>query len=123
MSSCKMVSHPSAPVAGALVAIVLIIVSGCAGLKPDAPKDVVAIPGSSGEILLKWTPLPEAQEYEILRREGASGPYQVLGRMQRQASSLLNTVLKTHTIYFFKLRACNRFGCSEYSQEISAETR
>ena len=107
---------------GMLVAVILAS-SACAGLAPDAPLGVAVTPRASGEILLKWIPLPEAQEYEILRREGVSGQYQVLGRMKRQASSLLNTGLKPRTTYFFKLRACNRFGCSVHSQEVSAETR
>ena len=106
-----------------IVILMLLGSSACAALTPDAPMDVVATPRSNNEILLKWTPLPDANEYEILRREGESGPFQVLGRMERQASSLLNTGLKTRTKYFFKLRACNRAGCSGYSEEVSAETR
>jgi len=104
-----------------IVVAILLTASGCSGRVPETSKEVAAIPRSSGEILLKWARVPDATEYEILRREGPSGPYQVLGRMERQSLSLLNTGLKSHTTYFFKLRACNRSGCSGFSQEVSAE--
>lgn len=104
-----------------VVLVILLTAVACSGRVPETAREVTAIPRSSGEILLKWARVPDATQYEILKREGPSGPYQVLGRMERQSLSLLNTGLRNHTTYFFKLRACNRTGCSGFSQEVSAE--
>jgi len=104
----------------ALVCSALLLASGCTRLG-GPPTGVVAVPLSSTEILLKWAPLPG--EFEIMRKEGVNGKYLLVGRTGKRATTHLNAGLKPRTTYYFQVRACDKTGCSGYSQEVSAETR
>jgi len=89
---------------------------------PAAPTHLDAQKQPNGDILLRWDPVPGATEIHVERRDGPDGEFLELGVTGAGSSGHLNTGLKPGTQYTWRLKACNRAGCSDYSAEAMANT-
>lgn len=93
-----------------------------AELEVRAPTGVNVTVRSSDALLLSWVDVTPGAAYWIERREGAAGPYRLVGITGTDATSHLTTGLKPGTLYSSRLRACKSTGCSPYSAEVNRFT-
>lgn len=88
---------------------------------PDAPIDLVATATGMTQIDLTWShsgdPLPE---FEIHRSLAEAGPYTMVNRLAALAYS--DTTLQPGTTYYYKVRAADDGGVSEFGNIASATT-
>lgn len=94
------------------------LLSGCLFFSPPAPQNLYASDGEYADfVLLRWDPAPRASRYEVLRATAEDGEYEKIGetlipRFEDHGAS-------PNVLYWYKVRACNAFGCSALSQADS----
>lgn len=100
------------------VLLVLLGVGGCQFLRPSAPAGLSASAGTYVDrVRLTWSAVGSATRYEVWRSEIQSGPFSLLGETQDTLYD--DTAVTPGKVYWYKVRACNRFGCSELSEAVS----
>ena len=112
------------------LAIVLIAllgsVAGCSflgqGFRPAAPMGLSATSGTFVDrIRLAWEPVPDASGYEIWRSSTADGTYARIGITALPAYD--DIAISPGSTYWYKVRACNRAGCSAFTDPVSGWAR
>jgi len=92
------------------------------GPSPKAPSDLIATPISSSQINLTWQDNSSDETgFKIERRTG-SGSYSQIATVGAGVTSYSNTFLSANTTYYYRVRAYNTAGNSNYSNEASATT-
>lgn len=90
---------------------------------PTAPVDLAASTVSSNQINLTWVNSAiNAQQFLIERKPGAAGTYQQVASVDVTVTSYMDTGLDTNTQYYYRVRAHNSAGNSDYSNETNATT-
>ncbi|MDZ7303603.1 MAG: fibronectin type III domain-containing protein [candidate division KSB1 bacterium] len=90
---------------------------------PAAPSNLTATPVSNTQIDLTWTDNANNETgFKIERKTGATGTYAEIATVGQNVTSYSNTGLSGNTKYFYRVRAYNGFGNSDYSNEASATT-
>ncbi len=91
---------------------------------PGTPSNLAATAISAAQINLSWTAASGVvTRYRIERKTGAAGTYAVIDSVAGNITTYQNSSgLTPTTQYFYRLRACNTTGCSNYSAEASATT-
>lgn len=79
---------------------------------PAKPASVKAIRVSSVSIKLNWAKVAGATMYEIQRSTSVNGAYITV--KTTASTSMINTNLKTGTIYYYRVRACRVVNGVEY---------
>ena len=88
----------------------------------SAPSNLTATPISSSQINLTWQDNSDNDSgFEIQRKTG-SGSYSQIATVGAGVTSYSNTALSASTTYYYRVRAYNAAGNSEYSDEASAIT-
>jgi Fibronectin type III domain. len=87
-------------------------------IKPDIPSNVNAEATSSSRIYLTWDTVDEATKYYIYRSTTATGTYTALTNTTN--TYYANTGLSSGKTYYYKVRAYNSAGYSDYSDYDSA---
>ena len=112
------------------LAIVLIVllgsVAGCSflgqGFRPGVPTDLSATSGTFVDrVRLAWEPVPNASGYEIWRSSTADGTYARVGLTALPAYD--DMAISPGSTYWYKVRVCNRAGCSDFTDPISGSAR
>jgi RHS repeat-associated protein len=90
---------------------------------PAAPSGLSAAPSGNSQINLAWTDASGNETaFKIERKTGAGGTYAQIATTAANATSYSNTGLAANTAYFYRVRAANAIGDSDYSNEASAAT-
>jgi titin len=91
---------------------------------PAAPIDLTAAAMPNLQIELTWRDQAANEDSFVVERKlGASGMYAPIVKRGRNATGYLDTGLSPLTEYFYRVRASNFGGYSEYSNEARATTR
>jgi len=90
---------------------------------PAAPSSLTVTSVSISQISLTWTDNSANESgFRIERKIGATGIYTVIAAMNANAISYLDGGLSTASPYFYRVRAFNAGGNSNYSNEVKAVT-
>jgi len=92
------------------------------GPPPNAPSNLVATPISSSQINLTWQDNSSDETGFKIERKTGSGSYSQIATVGVNVTSYSNTLLSANTTYYYRVRAYNAAGNSNYSNEASATT-
>jgi transcriptional regulator CtsR len=92
------------------------------GPTPNAPSNLVATPISSSQIDLTWQDNSSDETGFKIERKTGSGSYSQIATVGAGVTSYSNTYLSAGTTYYYRVRAYNAAGNSDYSNEASATT-
>ncbi len=85
---------------------------------PGAPGNVKATNGAySTEIRVSWDAVSGATRYEVYSASSQNGSYAKL--VETKGTSYANDGITTGKVYWYKVKACNDIGCSEFSVAVS----
>ncbi len=103
---------------GALV-VLFGLLGGCFLFSPPpAPENLSASDGEYlDRVLLTWSPSRGAQRYEIFRAAEEDGDYTQIG--ESTTTTFSDTTAQGNALYWYRVRACNQFGCSALSRPDS----
>ena len=89
-------------------------VAGYAGY-PPAPTAVQASDGASPDrIVINWDPVPGATGYQVFRDTAENGTYNTFVG-ETASASVEDTRVSAGIRYWYRVRACNGWGCSPLS--------
>jgi hypothetical protein len=89
---------------------------------PDPPENLTAELTKPDEARLSWSPRgADATEFRIERRVGDGG-FQARGTVDGSSTTFVDSGLQADTRYTYRVRACNASGCSDFSNQATAET-
>jgi hypothetical protein len=95
----------------------------CPLTAPIAPSNLSATAASSSQINLSWQDKSDDEEgFKIEQRVGTSGFYSQIGTVSAGVLTFQITGLTCATIYYYRVRANNSAGDSDYSNEANAPT-
>ncbi|HRS14590.1 MAG TPA: hypothetical protein P5259_06350 [Candidatus Bipolaricaulis sp.] len=104
------------PVTIGLLAVGMIL-GGCALLglvAPGVPTGVDASDGSSlDRIAIVWESVSGALRYEVWRAPSEDGSYEKIG--ETPGTTYSDDTVTPNTTYWYRVKACNRSGCSDLS--------
>ncbi|MFC1521355.1 fibronectin type III domain-containing protein [Elusimicrobiota bacterium] len=87
---------------------------------PVAPIGLTAIPASSSQIGLSWADSSDNEDgFKIERKVNVGGSYSQINTTQANATAYSNTGLTLGNTYFYRIRAYNGEGNSDYTSEVS----
>ncbi len=90
---------------------------------PPAPSNLSAVTISSSQIILSWTDnSPNETGFRIEYRIGTAGTWSEIGSVEENLSAYVSDGLASYMTYFYRVRAYNDYGNSEYSNEANAIT-
>ncbi|MBC7093720.1 hypothetical protein H5T53_06935 [Candidatus Bipolaricaulota bacterium] len=91
--------------------------AGCAlfpWLAPPAPIGVAASDGIySDKVVVSWQAVARADRYRVYRAESEDGSYIEIG--QSTTTTYQDTTVAVNVTYWYKVKACNAAGCSDFS--------
>ncbi|HJX68779.1 MAG TPA: fibronectin type III domain-containing protein [Dehalococcoidia bacterium] len=86
----------------------------------NAPSDLIASPVSSSQIDLTWQDNSGDETGFKIDRRTSSGSYSEIATVDAGVTSYSNSGLSTGATYYYRVRAYNSAGNSDYSNEASA---
>lgn len=90
---------------------------------PQAPSHLNANAVSPTQIDLTWTDNSDNEDgFKIERKTGSAGTWQEIDQVGENTENYNNTGLDPDTTYYYRIRAYNQYGNSEYSNEAYAKT-
>jgi hypothetical protein len=89
---------------------------------PKSPSNLNATATSTSEIKLTWTDSSDNELGFTLQRKTENGDYSTIATLTENVTSYTDTGLTANTSYYYKIRAFNNFGTSDYSNEVMAKT-
>jgi len=90
------------------------------GTVPPPPTGLTATPYSSSQINVAWTDVTGETTYYIERATASAGPYTQIGTTSANVALYSSGGLTTSTTYYYRVRAYNAVGYSNYSTPASA---
>ncbi len=96
--------------------------NGSAVSIPEAPSSLQANSNSSSQITLSWTDNSNNEEKFLIERHIEGEDFAQIGMTTANAPTYVDTSLSSSTTYYYRIRANNTAGNSEYSAEASAQT-
>lgn len=85
---------------------------------PPAPENISASDGEYlDQVLVTWSSSRGASRYEVFRATEEDGDYEKIG--ETPATRFSDTEASANVLYWYRVRACNQFGCSAFSQADS----
>ncbi len=90
--------------------------------KPDAPTDLAATTISSTEIDLEWSDNSDNEEHFVIERKEENGTYAVIATLDPDIVTYKDTGVSPDKKYYYRVKAINGAGDSDYSNEASATT-
>lgn len=99
----------------------LVVTPPC-GPVPNSPTNLTAVLISTTEVRLKWTDNSDNEEYFKLERKIEGGSYSVVDTIASNVVETLNGGLLPGTKYYYRIRAYNMYGYSNYSNEATVTT-
>ena len=93
------------------------------GTPPNKPTNLSASSKSTTEINLSWTDNSDNEDGFKLERKGLGGAYTEIKTLAANTTSYSDTGLNANTTYYYRIRAYNSYGYSDYSNEANATTQ
>jgi len=97
--------------------------SGSSGEVPLAPSNLTANATSVSQINLSWTDNSGNEVYFKIERKTEGGSYAEVAQVAMDVTSYSDNGLTASTLYYYRVRAANNIGNSDYSNEASATTQ
>ncbi|MDI6788407.1 MAG: fibronectin type III domain-containing protein, partial [Planctomycetota bacterium] len=89
-------------------------------VSPARPLNLTATATSLSQIRLQWSDDSNNETgFRIERKIGLAGTYELLTNVSANSTSFLNTGITTGTTYYYRIRAYNIAGPSDWSNEAS----
>ena len=101
------------------------IVSGPTRTPPSSPPrrpphSISVVDRTSSSLTVAWAaPAPSATLYELHRSSSERGDYSVVAS-DIASAQFVDQNLEPESVYYYVVRACNKLGCSDASDEIAA---
>ena len=92
------------------------------GTIPNKPTNLSASALSTTEIKLTWSDNSDNEDGFKLERKEEDGTYAEIKTLSANTISYTDTGLKPNTKYYYRIRAYNSVGYSDYSNEVNATT-
>lgn len=89
---------------------------------PNKPTNLMANAGSSTEIKINWTDTSDNEDGFKVERKTSGGSYAEVKTLPANTTILLDSGLSPNTTYYYRVRAYNAAGNSDYSNEANATT-
>lgn len=90
---------------------------------PEAPQGLSVLATGSATMDLSWDDESEDEtRTEVERKQGSVESWMTVGSLDPNVTAFQDVGLTPVTTYFYRVRACNEVGCSEFSNESSATT-
>ena len=89
---------------------------------PATPTNLSATAKSRSQITLTWTDNSTNETNFVLERSLDNITFTTVGTLAAGARTFTNSALKANKLYYYRLRAKNAYGFSEYSNTTSATT-
>jgi len=89
------------------------------GPVPNPPTNLSVTLISVSEAKLKWTDNSDNEQSFILERKAEGETYTVVSTIASNTVETTSTGLLSDTKYYFRIRARNEYGYSNYSNEVS----
>ena len=90
---------------------------------PEAPEGLSVLTAGSATLDLSWTDQSDDEtRTEVERKQGSDGSWSTVGSLEPNLTAFQDVGLTPATTFFYRVRACNDVGCSEFSNESSATT-
>ena len=89
---------------------------------PEAPGDLEAEAVSPTQVDLSWVDHSDDESGFTIEYRPSDGEYRELWCLPRNITSFSAAGLRPNTIYFFRVKAYNAYGPSEYSNEVTVAT-
>jgi hypothetical protein len=89
---------------------------------PPTPTNLAAVPVSATEIDLTWDSMAGAFSYEIERSPDGSSDWTQIASLAGDITTFQDTTVAPGTTWFYRIRASNPAGDSDYSDIVSAMT-
>ena len=93
------------------------------GSVPSKPTNLFASAISSSGINLSWTDASDNEDGFKLERKVLAGTYSEIKTLAAGVTSYSDTGLDANTTYYYRIRAYNSYGYSDYSNEANATTQ
>ena len=90
---------------------------------PNKPTDLFASASSSTEIKLSWTDNSDNEDGFKVERKTSGGSFTEIKILTVNSTTYTDTGLTPNTTYYYRIRAYNTDGNSDYSNEASATTQ
>jgi hypothetical protein len=87
---------------------------------PGAPEDLDVSLVYDRYVRLEWPAVEDALYYEIYAREGTRGDFRFIASTTRTVYYIID--LDSDTRYYFRVKAINKFGSSEFTSQRSIRT-
>ena len=103
---------------------VSLLLGGCAFLVPPPPDGVTAsYDRYLDKILVSWNDVSGARRYEVWRSTSEQGDYERIGEVDGSMTSYEDRNVEAGQDYYYRVKACNRFGCSDFSAAARGRVR
>ncbi|MHC4744798.1 MAG: PA14 domain-containing protein [Planctomycetota bacterium] len=90
---------------------------------PAAPSSLSATPVSQTQIDLDWTDNADNETgFKIERSKRVNTNFKEIATVGADVTSFSDTTVRKNTLYYYRVRATNAYGDSDYSNEASART-
>jgi fibronectin type 3 domain-containing protein/predicted esterase len=89
---------------------------------PPVPASLLASGVSTSKIEISWPDVPTETSYELYRSTNTNANYVLFATLGANISNFIDSGLFANSIYYYKVRAKNLGGYSNYSSEDSAKT-
>ncbi|MBI2868489.1 MAG: fibronectin type III domain-containing protein, partial [Chloroflexi bacterium] len=89
-------------------------------VRPAAPSGLTAEGSSTARIQLSWTDNADNETRFLLERKVEGGAWVAVASLSANKTSFISTGLVTGRVYYYRIRAQNSAGYSDYSNEASA---
>lgn len=91
---------------------------GCGLFAPGVPQNLSASDGEYlDHVLVTWSSVRGASWYELFQATEEDGEYEKIG--ETPSTTFTDSAAQPNTLYWYRVRACNAFGCSALSSADS----